>query len=87
MSALLQVGNSGAERKRRRSTARRYEMAAIGEEAVPDQFGLLLEPIAIETPTVLDVIGIAAKRVAHEGQIEATVTLRLPDMSQPMYGC
>ncbi len=79
--ALLQVGNSRAEWERRWRSARRYDMAAIGEKAVTDKFGLLFEPIAIEALAVLYAIGIAAERVAHQRQIKAPVALGLPDVS------
>ena len=52
VSALLQVGNSRTKGKRRRGPARRYGMAAVGEEAVADDLGLLLEPVAVEAPPV-----------------------------------
>ena len=55
-------------------------MAAVGQETVADEFGLLLEPVAVEAPALRHGVGIAAERVAHQRQIEAPVALRLPDV-------
>ena len=37
--------------------------------------GLLLEPVALERPAVLEGVGVTAERVAHQRQIEAAAGL------------
>ena len=49
--------------------ARRHDWhgrAAIGEEAVTNNFGLLLKPVAIEWPARHKVVAVPAERVAHQ---------------------
>ena len=45
-----------------------------------DDFGLLLEPVALERPARTKIIGVAAERMAHQRQVEAAARLRLPDV-------
>ena len=45
-----------------------------------DDFGLLLEAVAVERLALLERVGIAAERVAHQRQVEAAACLGLPDM-------
>src|ERR1041384_7164814 len=74
-------------REKRKQVARRTHRrgsAAVGEEAVADDFRLLLEPVTLERPAVLELIGVAAERMAHQRQIEAPSLLRLPHMGHFM---
>ncbi len=59
---------------------RRYGMAAVGEKAVADQFGLLLKAVAIEPPSLGETIGVTTKGVTHQRQIKAPMVLRLPNV-------
>ena len=59
---------------------RRPETAVVGEEAVRDDLRLLLEAVAVERLSRLQLIGVAAEGVAHQRQIEAPLCLRLPDV-------
>lgn len=54
--------------------------AAIGEEPVSDDFGLLLEPVPIEGFSGSELILITAERMSHQGQVEAALALGLPDV-------
>lgn len=56
--------------------------APVGEEAVPDDLGLLFKAIVFEPATVFEPVGISAERMSHQRQIEASARLRLPHMSQ-----
>ena len=50
----------------------------ISEEPLSYDFGLLLKSVAVERLARLDREVVAAKRMAHERQVEATFGLRLP---------
>src|SRR3990170_2863975 len=81
--ALLQDCYSSARSGERQQRARRGggELeSALGEECVADDFRLLLKAIAAERAAVVEDVGIAAERVAHQRQIEAAAGLRLPDV-------
>src|SRR5207302_3952257 len=62
----------------------RQANAAIREEAMADDFRLLFEAIPGERLPGLQLIAIAAERMAHQRQIEAPLDLRLPDMGHLM---
>ena len=50
------------------------------EKHVADDFRLLLEAVAIERLSWLELVGVAAEGMAHQQQIEAALGLRLPNM-------
>ena len=56
--------------------------AAVREEAVADDFRLLLKAIVARRPPRLQLIAVAAERVPHQRKIEAPALLRLPDMRE-----
>jgi len=51
---------------------------------VPDNFGLLLEAVALERFSPLEPIVVAAERVAHQREVEAASLLGLPYVGQLM---
>src|SRR5690242_17112118 len=54
--------------------------AVVGEEAVCNDLGLLFQAVAVEGLARLQIVGIAAERMAHQRQVEAAVGLGLPDV-------
>src|SRR5688572_20059808 len=50
------------------------------QEDVANDFGLLLEPVALERPAGLEAIAITAEGVSHQHQIPAAAGLGLPDV-------
>src|SRR4029079_11544278 len=56
--------------------------AAVREEAMADDFRLLLKAIILEAPPRLQLIAVTAERVPHQREIEAPALLRLPDMRE-----
>lgn len=77
---MLRLCNNRLERQESALALLRDRHAAVGEEAVADDLGLLFEAITVEPATLLYLIAVAAERVTHQRQIEAAVSLRLPDM-------
>src|SRR3954454_3308156 len=62
----------GQERARRDCIERH---PALGEEDVADDFSLLLEPVASERLSGLELIAIARERMPSKRQVQATVAL------------
>jgi hypothetical protein len=54
----------------------------VGEESVPNDFGLLFKTIVLEPSAGLESIAISAEWVAHQRKVEATAFLGLPHMCQ-----
>src|SRR4051794_8745321 len=74
---------------RRAGSAERQELAwgdalqlyaAVGEESVADDLGLLLEAVAAERLALDQPVPVAGEGVPHQRQVEAAALLRLPDM-------
>src|SRR3954452_23140477 len=62
----------------------RYGDAAIGEEAMADDFRLLLDAVMLERLSGFQHVSIAAEGMPHQHQIEAAALLGLPDVGHLM---
>src|SRR4051812_44418806 len=56
--------------------------AAVGQKTMPDDLGLLLEPVAPKGLSGFQFIRITAEGMAHQRQVETAAFLRLPDVGQ-----
>jgi len=54
----------------------------LGEEGMANDFRLLLKTVAVECAARYEVVRVAAERMPHHRQVEATLGLALPDMGQ-----
>ena len=81
LSALRSGSGEGQQRliygKRRLTLDAR---TLLQQEAVPNDFRLLFQPVTVERATRNDVIAISAEWVAHQRQIPFAALLRLPHM-------
>ena len=66
------------ERQKRRRRIWPCGDTAVGEISVPDDLRLLLDAIVVERFSGLQIIGIAAKWVPQQQEIERPAALRLP---------
>ena len=57
------------------------QLCAISEQkGVPDDFGLLLDPIAFERPARFEAVVVPAREGAAQDQVPSPAFLELPDM-------
>src|SRR3954451_11313706 len=80
---LQDCNNFAVSTAERKQVPRRHEglrCAAVCEEPVPYDLGLLLDPVAIERFARLQTIAVPAERMPHQRQIETSALLRLPDV-------
>src|SRR6476659_2305971 len=76
-NGYIAVSTEGQNRARRALSDRR---SVLAQEDVADDLGLLFEAVSVERLFRFDLIGIAAERMPHEEQVEASFRLRLPDV-------
>src|SRR4051794_37655676 len=63
---------------------RSHRHTVIGEESMRHDLRLLLKAIALETPAGLQLVRVAAERVAHQRKVKAALGLRLPHVRHLM---